>query len=146
MTEENENSPAEFSEFREDASFLTQCGFIGTKQLDEVNASRIFTSLKLIAPSLTISKLGLAYIALLKMEIKKATPMFQEIFELEPNNYLVKCFLGVCYMLTKDEFKKGEKMIMEAKEQTDDQTIKTLAVSFLDWAKKDLAKKSKLPL
>ena len=87
----------------------------------------------------------MGHIALSKLEVKKATDIFEKVVALEPSNELATCFLGVCFLLSKDKLKKGETLIKEVLEKTTDETVKNLGNLCLEWSKKDLAKKSASP-
>ncbi len=127
--------------FNEDFALLIESGFIAVKQLDETSATRIFHAAQLIRPKSTAPRIGLGWIALNKLEVKEATAAFEEVVAMEPENLLAQVFLGVCFLLTKPKRKKGEKLIHEAMEKTDDPTIKNLGEISLEWAEKDLSKK-----
>lgn len=126
--------------FKEDFALLIEAGFIAVKQLDETSATRIFHAAHVISPNSTAPEIGLGYIHLNKLEIKKATEIFEAVTAKEPDNYLAQTFLGMCYLLTKPKRKKGEMIIKEAVEKSDDPTIKNLGKISLEWAEKDLNK------
>jgi hypothetical protein len=126
--------------FKEDFPLLIESGFIAVKQLDEISATRIFHAAQAISPSHTAPQIGLGFIALNKLEIKEATRIFEAVVEKEPQNYLAQAFLGMCFLLTKTKRKKGEKLIEETMELTDDETIVNLCKISLEWAEKDLKK------
>jgi hypothetical protein len=132
-------------EFKEDFALLIEAGFVGVKQLDEISSTRIFLGAQCLSPDHSAPQIGLGYIALNKLQIKEATPIFEAITLKEPDNYLAQTFLAVCFLLTKGKGKKGEKLIQETLKKTNDPTIVNLATLTLEWAKKDLAKKSKAP-
>lgn len=125
-------------DFKEDFSLLIEAGFVAVKQLDEISASRIFHAAQAISPNSTAPQIGLGYIALNKLEVKQATKIFEEVTQKEPENYLAQTFLGICFLLTKPKRKKGEKLIQEAMEKSNDPTIKNLGTISLQWAEKDL--------
>lgn len=127
-------------DFKEDFALLIEAGFIAVKQLDGISAARIFNAAQILNPESTAPQIGLGYIALNKLEIKEATRIFEEVTEKEPENYLAQTFLGMCFLLTKAKRKKGEKLIRECIEKTDDETIKNLGSISLEWAEKDLSK------
>lgn len=128
--------------FKEDFPLLIESGFIAVKQLDEISATRIFYAAQAISPGHTAPQIGLGFIALNKLEIKEATRIFEAVVEKEPENYLAQAFLGMCFLLTKTKRKKGEKLIEETMELTDDETIVNLCKISLEWAEKDLKKLS----
>lgn len=128
--------------FKEDFPLLIESGFIAVKQLDEISATRIFYAAQAISPGHTAPQIGLGFIALNKLEIKEATRIFEAVVEKEPKNYLAQAFLGMCFLLTKTKRKKGEKLIEETMELTDDETIVNLCKISLEWAEKDLKKLS----
>ena len=128
--------------FKEDFPLLIESGFIAVKQLDEISATRIFYAAQAISPGHTAPQIGLGFIALNKLEIKEATRIFEAVVEKEPENHLARAFLGMCFLLTKTKRKKGEKLIEETMELTDDETIVNLCKISLEWAEKDLKKLS----
>ncbi len=147
MSEEQQQEGKEteiLEDFVEDFGLLIEAGFIAVKQLDETSAQRIFQAAQTISPKSTAPRIGLGYIALNKLEIKEATRIFREVTEEEPANYLAQVFLGMCYLLTKPKRRKGEKLIADIKDKTNDPTIKNLAEIALEWSDKDL-KKEKAP-
>ncbi|NGX41893.1 MAG: hypothetical protein K940chlam7_00167 [Chlamydiae bacterium] len=132
------------AELKEDFSLLIEAGFVAVKQLDAISSSRIFIAAQMISPDHTAPQIGLGYIALNQLNVKEATHIFEEITKKESDNYLAQTFLGISYLLSKPKRKKGEKIIKEAMEKSDDSTIKSLGEISLEWAEKDL-KKAKSP-
>jgi hypothetical protein len=130
-------------DFKEDFALLIEAGFVAVKQLDETSATRIFHAAQILNPESTAPEIGLGYIALNKLEIKEASRIFESVTKKEPNNYLAQTFLGVCFLLTKPKRKRGEKLIKDAIEKSDDPTIKNLGNISLEWADKDLNKLQK---
>jgi len=131
--------------FKEDFALLIEAGFIAVKQMDEVSATRIFQAAQALSPSNTAPRVGMGFIAINKLEVKQATQIFEEVTEQEPDNYLAQTFLGICHLLTKGGRPKGEKIIKEAMEKTDDPAVKNLGAVSLDWKEGDTSKKSKAP-
>lgn len=132
-------------EFREDFALLIEAGFVAVKQLDEISSTRIFHAAQTLNPSSTAPQIGLGYIALNKLEIKEATRIFENVLKEEPENYMAQSFLGICFLLTPPKRKKGEQLIQEAMEKTNNPTIKNLGKISLEWAEKDLKKEKKAP-
>ncbi len=126
--------------FKDDFALLIESGFIAVKQLDEISATRIFHAAQAISPGHTAPQIGLGFIALNKLEVKEATRIFEAVVEKEPENYLAQAFLGMCFLLTKTRKKKGEKLIEEIMELTEDESIINLCKISLEWAEKDLKK------
>lgn len=133
-------SSESYDDFLEDFALLIEAGFVAVKQLDEVSATRMFNAAQVLNPMSSAPQIGLGYIALNKLEIKKATKLFQSVTQKEPENYLAKTFLGMCFLLTKPKRGEGEEMIREAMEKSSDPTIKNLGELSLEWAEKDLKK------
>lgn len=132
-------------EFKDDFAFLIEAGFIAVKQLDEISATRIFCAAQVLSRHSVAPQIGLGYIALNKLEIKKATAIFEMVIAKEPDNYLAQTFLGMCCLLTKGKQKKGENLIRDAMEKSTDPTIKNLGAISLEWSDKDLSKQTKAP-
>lgn len=129
-------------EFNEDFALFIEAGFVAVKQLDETSALRIFDAAAALDPNHSAPKIGTGYVHLNKLEVKQATKIFTEVTEKEPTNWLAQTFLGICFLLTKPKRKKGEKLIQEAMEKSTDPTVKSLGAISLEWAEKDLYKKS----
>jgi Tfp pilus assembly protein PilF len=127
--------------FKEDFPLLIEAGFVAVKQLDETSATRIFHAAQAMSATSTAPQIGLGYIALNKLEVKEATRVFEEVLKKEPENYLAQTFLGICFLLTKQKRKKGEKLILEAMEKSGTPAIKNLGAISLEWAERDLKKK-----
>ena len=142
MTEES----SLLKEFKEDYALFIEAGFIAVKQLDEIAARRLFKAAELLNPDNPASQLGLGYIAVNKLQVTEGIKIFEAILQKDPEHHLAQALLGVCYLLTKTKRKKGEKLIQEAKEKTQDPTIKNLADVCLEWSEKDLKAKSLSPL
>jgi lipopolysaccharide biosynthesis regulator YciM len=128
--------------FVEDYTLFIEAGFVAVKQLDEIASRRLFKAAEVLNSESLTSKLGLGYIALNKLQVSEAAKIFEEIIEQEPKHYLAQALLGVCYLLTKNKRKKGEKLIQDAKEKSDDPTIKTLSDVCLEWADSELKSKN----
>lgn len=134
-------SDATLSEFIEDFPLLIEAGFVAVKQLDEVNASRLFNAAQAISPKSTAPQIGLGYIALNKLELKEAMKIFEDVLKNDSENYLAQTFYGICLLLTKTRRAEGEKLIRQATEKSNDPTVKELGTISLEWAEKDLTKK-----
>lgn len=134
---------AKKKDFIEDFPLFIEAGFVAVKQLDETSATRIFNAAQALNPESVAPQIGLGYIALNKLEVKEATKTFEQVLQKEPDNHLAQTFLGICFLLTKQKMKKGQKMIKDAMEKTSDPTIKNLGTISLEWADKDLSKKNK---
>jgi predicted Zn-dependent protease len=133
-------------DFRDDYALLIEAGFVAVKQLDENGARYLFKAAELLRPENVASQLGVGYIALNKLKINEATKIFSDILKKEPEHHLAQALLGICYMLTKNKLKEGQKLIQDAKSKSDEPTIKTLADICMVWAEKDLAVKATSPL
>jgi len=127
-------------DFQDDFALLIEAGFIAVKQLDETSATRIFKAAQVLNKDSVAPRIGLGYIAMNKLEVKEATKIFEEVLRKEPGNQLAKTFLGICFLLTKPKMEKGEELIKEAIEASDDETVKSLGKLSLEWAEKDLRK------
>ena len=128
-------------DFRHDFALLIEAGFVAVKQLDETSARRLFEAAQVLKPDSTAPRIGLGYISLNKLEVKEASVIFEEVLKQEPDNYLAQAFLGISYLLVKAKRSKGEELINDACEKSDDPTIKNLCNLSLEWAEKDLKKR-----
>lgn len=132
-------------EFSEDFALFVEAGFMAVNQKDEVNSRRLFEAAKILRPESPAPTIGLGYIALNKLEVKKASTLFQQALEIDPEHHLAQTFLGISYLLVESKRQEGEKLIKDAMKKTEDPTIVNLGKVSLEWAEKDLKKKSSLP-
>lgn len=140
-TEQEENVLNEvFQPFEDDFALFIESGFLAVKQLDEVGASRLFRAAQLLNPTSVVPQVGLGYISLNKLEVKKAIEIFEAVLKTDPENHITQAFLGMAFLLQKGKRKKGEKLIQNALEHTTDPTVKNLAESLLQWSKDTEAK------
>lgn len=131
-------------DFKPDFGMLVEAGFVAVKQLDEMSAKRIFHAAHVLNPESSAPHIGLGYIALNKLFVREAIAIFDEVLKKEPENYLAKTFLGICYLLNEPKRQEGEEIIKEAMGKTSDETVRNLGAVSLEWADKDL-KKMKAP-
>ncbi|MCB1135751.1 MAG: SctF chaperone SctG [Chlamydiia bacterium] len=129
--------------YDEDFPTFIEAGFMAVNQKDEVNAKRCFEAARLLRKESAAPIIGLGYIALNKLEVKKAVEYFEQATKMDPENTLAKAFLGVAYLLVEKKRAEGERLIKEAKEASDDPTIANLEDISLEWAEKDLSKKGR---
>lgn len=140
MAESKEKSLLD--EFKDDYALFIEAGFMAIKQLDEIAARRLFKAAELLNPTNPASQLGVGYIALNKLQVAEATKIFETILKKDPEHHLAQALLGISFLLTKGKMKKGEKLILDAKEKSSDPTVKNLADVSLEWMEKDLKKKA----
>lgn len=131
--------------YMQDFALFIEAGFIAVKQLDEIAARRLFKAAELLHPESTAPKLGLGYIELNKMRANEASRIFEEILAKEPNHALAKALLGIAYILTKDKRDQGEKLLQDAKKESDDPTIANLVEVGTQWLNKDIKHASAMP-
>lgn len=132
--------------FVEDFPLFIEAGFIAVKQLDEIASKRLFKAAEALNPNNPAPQLGMGYISLNKLRVSEAVTTFEAILKKDPEHHLARALLGIAFLLTQDKKKKGEQLIIEAREKTDDPTIKNLAEVCLEWLKKDLGTKNLPPL
>lgn len=130
-------------DFRHDFALFIEAGFVAVKQLDETSAKRLFKAAQVLKPDSTAPQIGLGYIALNKLEVKEAVEIFESVHKQEPDNHLAQAFLGICYLLVKSKREAGEKLIAQAKSESNDATVQNLCDISLDWAEKDLKKRDR---
>ena len=140
----NEENVLDF--FAEDFSLFIEAGFIAIKQLDEIAARRLFKAAEILNSNNPASQLGFGYIALNKLRVSEAIAIFEAVVKKDSEHHLARALLGVSYLLTQDKKKKGEELLLEAREKSDDPTIKNLTQVCIEWLKKDLGTKNLPPL
>lgn len=126
-------------EYKQDFLLLLEAGFIATNQTDEDSAVKLFKAAEVLDKKNSLIKIGFGYLALHKLELKKASSLFEEVLKEEPKNEMAKAFLGITISLMPKEMLKGEKILQETLE-SDDKGIKKLAGIALDFVDKFLKK------
>ena len=123
----------------EDFIVMAEAGFIAINQADEDAAAKLFRAAQLLKPENSLPKIGMGYMHFLKLELKQASKIFQEILDNEPLNEMAKAFLGLSISLTPNEADKGEKILEEAT-KSKDPTVKTMAKTAIDFVEKFVKK------
>lgn len=131
---------AKWEEYKDDFWALCESGFIAVNQMDEHAAKKLFAAAEVLDKNNTMPQTGYGYMHLCKLELKQAAKVFEEILKKEPNNEMVKAFLGVVLSLSPQEGAKGEKILEESARKVDEPTIKTLAIDTLDFVEKFIKK------
>jgi tetratricopeptide (TPR) repeat protein len=134
-------SEKRIQQFEDDFGLFVEAGFIAVKQQDEPSAKKLFYAALELDPESPAPLVGLGYIALNKLEVKEAEKIFTDVLKKDPEHQLARTFLGIAYLLTAPNRKKGEGLIQEAMSASDDPSVQNLGEVSLKWAEKDLKKK-----
>jgi tetratricopeptide (TPR) repeat protein len=126
--------------YKEDFVLLLEAGFIAAGQADEDTAKKLFHAATVLNPANHLTKVGFGYIHLLKLELRQACKMFEDVLKEEPDNQMAKALLGLSTALTIKEADKGQKMMEEALKKTDDTTVKTMAHTGIEFVEKYVKK------
>ena len=125
----------QLDKYKNDFKLLLEGGFFAANQADEDAAKKCFSAAQALQPSNTMPKVGLGYIHLLKLELKQACGIFEEIITKEPHNEMARALLGLSFALTTKEVSKGEKLLLEAEKNSSDSSVKQMtqtAIEFID--------------
>jgi lipopolysaccharide biosynthesis regulator YciM len=136
---------ANLEKFKEHFILLCEAGFIAVNQADEDAAIKLFKASELLNPKLSLPKIGMGYMHMMKLELKQACKMFEEVLAHEPDNDMAKTFLGISYALTASDVNKGEQILEKSAQKSHDPMIKNLAVSALEFVEK-FVKKAPTPV
>lgn len=123
------------AEFEKDFMMFLECGFIAVSQLDEKSAKDLFTAARHIQPNNTLLKIADGYMQFTKMQLEQAAKTFEEVLAKEPNNDMAKTFLGLTLSLIPKSLAKGEEMLKNTKEKSQDPAVQKLAsdsIAFVD--------------
>src|ERR1700730_12695978 len=82
---------------------------------------------------------------MMKLKLKQASKLFDEVLAIEPQNEMARAFLGISYALTATEVGKGEKMLEESAKNASDPMVKKLANSAIEFVD-NFIKKDARPL
>jgi Flp pilus assembly protein TadD len=124
---------ANLEKFKDHFILLCEAGFIAVNQADEDAAVKLFKASQLLNPKNTLPKIGIGYMHMMKLELKQASNLFDQVLALEPQNEMARAFLGISYALTATEMGKGEKILSESAKESSDPAIKQLANSAIDF-------------
>lgn len=131
---------AEIKQFNDHFIMLCEAGFIAVNQADEDAATKLFHACELLRPEHTLPKVGRGYMHMMKLELKQACKLFEDVIAKEPNNEMAKSFLGLSYTLTTTEVAKGEELLEEMAQQAKEPLVKQLADSALAFVEKFVKK------
>lgn len=136
---------ADLQKFKDHFILLCEAGFIAVNQADEDAAAKLFKASELLRPENTLPMVGRGYMHMMKLELKQACKLFDEVIAKEPNNEMAKAFLGLSFALTATEVARGEHLLEETAENSKDPQVKKLAGTALDFVEKFI-KKAPTPL
>ncbi|NGX52742.1 MAG: hypothetical protein KR126chlam5_01045 [Candidatus Anoxychlamydiales bacterium] len=126
-------------EYKNDFLLFVESGFIAINQTDEDSTIKLFKAAELLDKTNPLIKIGFGYLALHKLELKKAITAFEEVLKKDPKNDMAKAFLGIAISMTPKNMLKGEKLLEETL-QSDDKEVKKLATIALDFVDKFIKK------
>ncbi len=124
---------ADLQQFKDHFILLCEAGFIAVNQADEDAATKLFKASELLNPQNTLPKVGQGYMHMMKLELKQACTLFDEVIAKEPDNEMAKAFLGLSYALTATDVAKGENLLEETSKKAEDPQVKKLADSALEF-------------
>ncbi len=127
--------------YEDDFLLFAESGFIAVNQSDEDSAIKLFQAASLLNPENSLPTIGMGYLYLHKLQIKKACDLFEKVLKKEPNNEMVKSFLGLCLVFSSTKVNKGEK-ILEETLNSEDKMVKNLSESALKFVDTFVKKKS----
>jgi tetratricopeptide (TPR) repeat protein len=131
---------AHIEKYKKDFILLAEAGFIAINQADEDAAIKLFKAAELLDPSNPLSKIGVGYLHLCKLELKQAAKCFEDILVADPRNEMAKAFLGLSLSLNPKDLDRGEKVLKESAKESHDPMIKDLALNALDFVEKFVKK------
>lgn len=118
---------------------LVEAGFIAVNQSDEDSAVKLFEAAHLINKESPLPGLGMGYLHMCKLELKKAAEDFHKVLHKDPHNEMAKAMLGLTLSMTPDHWKEGEKVLHEtAKSQNKE--VKNLSHTTLEFVDKYVKK------
>jgi len=126
-------------EYKNDFLLFVEAGFIAINQTDEDSTIKLFKAAEILDKTNPLIKIGFGYLALHKLELKKAIAAFEEVLKKDPKNDMAKAFLGIAISMTPKNMVKGEKLLEETL-KSDDKEVKKLAGIALDFVDKFIKK------
>lgn len=126
--------------YKDDFVLLLESGFIAAGQTDEDAASKLFRAAQLLNQHSVLPKVGFGYVHLLKLELKQACKLFDEVLKADPENHMAQALLGLSTALTIKEADKGEKILEKAIKETKDSSVKKMAQTGIEFIEKFIKK------
>lgn len=123
----------------EDFILFIEAGFIAVNHADEDTASKLFKAAELLNPTNHLAKLGMGYLYLHMMDLKRACKSFEEALEADPKNEMARAMLGISMSLDPNMTDKAEK-ILEQTHHSHDTMIQQLSESALNFVNKFIKK------
>lgn len=132
----------DLKEYRSDFVLLVEAGFVAVSHLDEDAATKLFQAAQILDPISTAPQLGLAAIALHKLDLKQSNEILEAIILREPENHRAHALLGISYLLSNKDVAKGEKLLETAMTKADDPATRRLGELWLEVLEKGASKTS----
>jgi hypothetical protein len=130
----------QLDKYKDHFILLCEAGFIAVNQMDEDAAIKLFKASELLKPENTLPKIGMGYMHLMKLELRQACKMFEEVLKKEPHNEMAKAFLGISLTFTPTDVAKGEAILEQSAQKSHDPAIKSLANTALSFVEKFIKK------
>jgi tetratricopeptide (TPR) repeat protein len=127
------------AKYKDHYVLFLEAGFIAVNQADEISATRLFAAARMLNPKSVLNDIGMGYLHLNKLEIKKAISYFESALKIEPNNEMAKAFLGMAKVFSTDQVKEGHH-ILETLKESKDPAMKTFSKSSLEFVDKFMKK------
>lgn len=127
-------------DYKDDFVLLLEAGFVAMNQLDEESATKLFHGAQTLRPESFEPRVGLAAIALHKLQTDKSIAILEDVMNQGHENYLAGALLGISYILSNQKIDKGQMLLKEAMEKADDTATKRLGTLWLEVIEKGLAK------
>ncbi|WP_201456525.1 hypothetical protein [Chlamydia sp. 17-3921] len=135
---------ADLELFETDFALLFEAGLLAIKQGDEDSAKKLFQSLHILNPNHYGHDLGLALIALHKMDLFSAESQLRALEEKEGENWSVKAFLSLTHMMIvlhqgssfevrRESLENCLKLSDQVLANCEIESTRNLAQSVLDW-------------
>ncbi len=117
---------------KEDFVLFVEAGFIAVNQADEDAALKLFKAAETLNPTHHLPKIGMGYLYLHMLDLKKACKMLEEALEIDPDNDMAKAMLGITMSLDPAMTAKAEKVLKEIR-HSENKMVKELSGSALDF-------------
>lgn len=111
-----------------------EAGFIAVNHADEDAAQKLFAASALLNPKSTLNEVGLGYLHMCKLELKKAEDHFKKVLAVDPKNEMAKTMLGITMSMSPSKGSEGEKLLEELAKSSSPEVKKVSkdAIDFVD--------------
>ncbi|MBU6149292.1 MAG: hypothetical protein KGQ54_03775 [Verrucomicrobia bacterium] len=122
-----------FKKHKDDFVLLLEAGFVSIMHQDEDSTIKLFKAAQLLDPENVMPKIGMAYMHLLKLDLRPAISYIKQALNKEPKNEFAQALYGVILTFSPDMGAEGAQLLHKTHEHTSDPDIRKLTKNAEDF-------------